>query len=122
MITAITGSALILVIIILYLLLVLGYPYGEYAMGGQNKVLPPKMKVTAAIAIILQVIILIVLLEAGNILNTGLPSQVVSIAGYIFAAYLSVNIVMNLMSKSRKERMVMTPLSAIAAVCYWITL
>jgi hypothetical protein len=28
---------------------------------------------------------------------------------------------MNLASKSRKERLIMTPLSLIAAVCFWIT-
>jgi len=37
------------------------------------------------------------------------------------AVYLSLNTVMNFISKSRKERYIMTPLSAITAVCFWIT-
>lgn len=40
---------------------------------------------------------------------------------YKFAAYLSLNTIMNMISKSRKEKYVMTPLSLIAGICFWIT-
>jgi len=31
------------------------------------------------------------------------------------------NTIMNMISKSRKEKYVMTPLSFIAGICFWIT-
>ena len=37
------------------------------------------------------------------------------------AVYLSLNTVMNFISKSKKEKYIMTPLSFIAAVCFWIS-
>ena len=40
---------------------------------------------------------------------------------FFFAAYLSLNTIMNMISKSRKEKYVMTPLSLIAGICFWIT-
>jgi len=37
------------------------------------------------------------------------------------AIYLSFNTIMNFISKSKKEKYVMTPLSFVAAICFWIT-
>ena len=39
----------------------------------------------------------------------------------VMAVYLSLNMVMNFGSKSKKEKCIMTPLSFVAAVCFWIT-
>jgi len=108
--------------IIFYFILLLGYPYAEYAMGGKYTVLPDKMRIVVAIAILIQAVMGFVLLQAGNIIESGISIGIIKILGYIFAIYLTVNIVMNLFSKSNKERWVMTPLSLAVAVCYWITL
>jgi hypothetical protein len=40
---------------------------------------------------------------------------------YFFAAYLILNTVMNILSKSKKERLVMTPLSLVTAICFGFT-
>ncbi|MCC8147027.1 MAG: hypothetical protein LIO93_11480 [Bacteroidales bacterium] len=61
-----------------------------------------------------------VLLDSGGIINTGLPIKVIEIACYVYAVYLSLNVLMNMASKSKKEKMFMTPLSLIVAVCFWI--
>ncbi len=42
--------------------------------------------------------------------------------GYFFAAYFSLNVVMNLFSKSKKEKILMTPLSLIASACLWLVI
>jgi hypothetical protein len=40
---------------------------------------------------------------------------------YFFAAYLILNTVMNILSKSKKERLVMTLLSLVTAICFGFT-
>ena len=35
--------------------------------------------------------------------------------------YLSLNTVMNFFSKSKKEKYIMTPLSFVTSMCFWIT-
>ncbi len=39
----------------------------------------------------------------------------------VMASYLSLNTIMNAISRSKKERFIMTPLSLISAICFWIT-
>lgn len=37
------------------------------------------------------------------------------------AVYLSLNTVINFISKSKKEKYIITPLSFVTAICFWIT-
>lgn len=120
MIPAIIGSVLFGLIVILYILLVFGAPLGEYAMGGKYRVVPVKNRAMIVIAIVVQLFGIVMLLHAGGIINTVLPVKVVKIACYVFAVYLSLNVLMNIASKSKKEKIVMAPLSLIVAICYWI--
>jgi len=39
----------------------------------------------------------------------------------VMAVYLSLNTIMNFVSKSKKEKYIMTPLSFVTAICFWIT-
>ena len=47
------------------------------------------------------------------------PFTVTKVICIILAVYLSINVFMNIFSKSKKERFVMTPLSLIAAIGFW---
>lgn len=120
MIPALIGSILFCLTVILYILLILGMPLGEYVMGGQHRVMPVKNRIMTTIAVIIQLFGIAVLLHGGGIIDTGLPFNVVKISCYIFAIYLSLNVLMNIASKSKKEKIFMTPLSLVVAVCFWI--
>lgn len=117
---ALTGAILFSLIVILYIALLFGAPLGEYAMGGAHKILPHKNRVMIAISIPIQAFGIIVLLQKGGIISTGLPESLLTISCYIFAIYLTLNVFMNAFSRSSKERWVMMPLSAIVAGCYWV--
>lgn len=121
MIAAITGSILFGIMAIIYILLVLGFPLGEFAMGGRHKVLPPKMRALVAVSILIQILGILVLLQGGGVINAGFSPAVVKVLCYVFAVYLSLNTVMNLFSQSKKEKIIVTPMAAIVAVCYWVT-
>lgn len=119
MISAWIGSFTFSGAVILYILLSLGLPYGELAMGGKHKIMPPQMRVACAISVVIQLIAIMYLLQTGNVISIGLPFE----RGicYFFAVYLLLNTVMNSLSKSIQERLVMTPLSLVTAICFGIT-
>ena len=108
-------------VLFLYVLLALGLPYGEFAMGGKHKILPPKNRLVCLISIIIQAFAIMVLLNCGRVISLGFPEKVAQVLCYFFAGYLSLNVILNLLSKSKKERLYMSPLSLAIAICFWIT-
>ena len=118
---SILGAVLFGVIVIMTVLVACGLPLGEFTMGGQHKILPKKFRVIAVISVAIQVFAMVIILQAGGFISMWLSFKVTKYICFFFAAYLSLNTIMNMISKSRKEKYVMTPLSLIAGICFWIT-
>lgn len=121
MVSSLIGACAFSVVIILSLLIILGLPLGELTMGGRYKVFPKKLRIVLVSQLLLQVFFVIVILQMGGYLPLWFSHKTTRIILIVMAVYLSLNVLMNLASKSRKERLIMTPLSLIAAVCFWIT-
>ena len=121
MVSSFIGACAFSVVIILSLLIILGLPLGELTMGGQYKVFPKKLRIVLVSQLLLQVFFVIVILQMGGFLPLWFSYKATRIILIVMAVYLSLNVLMNLASKSKKERLIMTPLSLIAAVCFWIT-
>ena len=105
-VSSIIGTVLLLAVAVMEVLLIAGLPLGEFTMGGRHKVLPPMYRVFAASSIILQLFGAAMLLQG---------------SGFVFAGFFAINTVMNLISPSKKEKYVMTPLAAVEACCFAIT-
>ena len=118
---AILGAVIFGVIATMTVLVACGLPLGEFTMGGQHKVLPKNLRVAAVISVAIQIFAMIIILQAGDFISLWFSFKVTKYICFFFAAYLSLNTIVNMISKSRKERFVMTPLSLIAGICFWIT-
>ena len=118
---AIIGAITFSVVIILSVLIICGLPLGELTMGGQYKVFPKKLRLVLVTQLILQIFFVIVILQMGGFFPLWFSEKVTKIICIAMAVYLSLNTVMNFVSKSKKEKCIMTPLSFVAAVCFWIT-
>ena len=118
---SILGAVLFGVIAIMTVLVACGLPLGEFTMGGQHKILPKKFRVMAVISVAIQVFAMVIILQAGGFISMWLSFKVTKYICFFFLIYLSLNTIMNMISKSRKEKYVMTPLSLIAGICFWIT-
>ena len=118
---SLVGAVLLLIVAIMEVLLVLGLPLGEFTMGGRYKVLPPALRVAAASSIVLQLFGAAMILQGGGIMVMWFPNNVTKIICFVFAGFFAVNTIMNLISPSKKEKYVMTPLAAVEAVCFAIT-
>lgn len=97
--------------------LVLGAPFGEYVLGGSHKVLPPKMRlVSAAFSFIFVIVGLSYLQKAGRI-GAILSPTLLNVLLIVYTLFLAYAIIGNgFLTKSKKEKYVMTPLSIIGFV------
>lgn len=117
---AIIGAIAFSVVIILSILIICGLPLGELTMGGQYKVFPKKLRIVLVSQLLLQIFFVIIILQKGNIIPMWFSYNTTRIISIIMALYLTMNTIMNMFSKSKKERCIMTPLSLIATLCFWI--
>ena len=118
---SILGAFLFAIVTVMTILVACGAPLGEFTMGGKYKVLPKELRIIAVISILIQVFAIIIILQAGGLLTRWFPLYATRIICIVFAAYLSLNTLMNAFSKSKKEKFFATPLSILAAICFWIT-
>lgn len=118
---SVLGALLFAVVAVMTVLVALGLPLGEFTMGGKYKVLPMNLRIMAAVSFIIQVFAIFIVLQAGGIIPLWFSEKVTKYICIFFAVYLSLNTVMNFLSDSKKEKYFATPLSVLAAICFWIT-
>jgi hypothetical protein len=111
-ILSIVVAIMFVFISIFQVLLFLGYPLGEYAMGGLYRVLPKKLRIVSIINAIILLFMGLVFLQHTNVLNSFnfLPTNILV---WVITIFLGLNTITNLISQSKKERFIMTPLSSI---------
>ena len=103
-------------------LLVAGAPLGRFAWGGQNDVLPTNLRIGSAVSIALYAGFAVLILQAAGVVSV-LPDGFVDVAIWVLTGYLLLGIVMNAISRSRPERLLMTPVVAVlAAACLLLAL
>lgn len=118
---AITGAGVFSIVIILSVLIICGLPLGELTMGGKYKVYPKKLRIVLLMQLMIQIFFVIIILQMGGFLPLWFSSKITKVICIVMAVYLSLNTIMNFMSKSKKEKCIMTPLSLVSAICFWVT-
>lgn len=114
------GTCLLVIVIILSVLLICGLPLGELTMGGRYKVWPKELRVVAVGQLLVQIFAAYVLLSAGDILPLLFTKKISQIICFIFSVFFAINTFMNFISGSKKEKYIMTPMSAIEAICFGV--
>lgn len=113
------GACLLSAVIILSILLICGFPLAELTMGGRYKgVWPRELRIIAIGQLLVQLFALYILLSAGDIMPLLFTKKITKIICFVFAVFFVGNTFMNFMSKSEKEKWIMTPMSAIEAICF----
>ncbi len=119
-IAAITAGTVLLCLVIFQIALILGAPIGRFAWGGNNTVLPTNLRVASASSIALYLVFAMFVLGKANVISTPLSGDVLAIGTWILTGYFILGVVMNGMSRSKPERMVMTPVAAALALLFLI--
>ncbi|TDP94604.1 hypothetical protein EDF62_1024 [Leucobacter luti] len=113
---AILCSAVLAALAVFQIALACGAPLGAYAWGGQHGgVLPVRLRIGSAVSVVLYAILAGIMLSRAGIV-TLLPDAVARPAAWTVFGYFVLGAIMNLISRSPKERAVMTPLSVVLAV------
>lgn len=97
--------------------LIAGAPLGHLAWGGQDRVLPPAKRRGSVVAVLLYAAFALVALERVGVIDVA-PSSAqvaVTIVMWVITGYLALGVFLNLASRSRAERAVMTPAALLMA-------
>jgi hypothetical protein len=98
---------------VLQVLVAAGRPYGRLVWGGQHTTLPRKLRVGSAVSLPVYLAIALVLIAR----TSDASASFVRITTWVILGYFVVGIAMNAISRSRPERMVMTPTCVVLAAC-----
>lgn len=105
---------------IFQLLLALGKPYGNMAYGGKYEVLPTKYRRMSVIAVaVFLVATFFVLIKIEFIMGFPFP-DIANLGLWFFAFYFVLNTLANVISKSKLEKQIMTPISLMTSICLFI--
>lgn len=119
MITAAFILVAVQIIVSLFqLALVLGAPMGEYTLGGQTQgKLSIKLRLVSAISLLLNIAIAGHYLAQTGTIQTLLPSDLNQIANWGLVVFTASGLVMNSISRSKKERKMWVPVLLLSLTC-----
>jgi hypothetical protein len=112
-VAAIVASMILMGLAVFQIALIFGAPLGEFAWGGQHKVLPKKLRIASVSSIALYIIFAIIILSQVGIISTFQSTFGI----WAVTIYMFLGIGMNAISRSKKERAAMTPLVTVLAIC-----
>jgi hypothetical protein len=98
----------------LQLLLVFGAPLGRFAWGGQHALLPARLRVGSVISAVIYVAIALMLLSRIGVIGGG--GTFVRVATWVIFGFFVLSILVNAISRSRLERLTMTPVATALAL------
>lgn len=96
--------------------LIAGTPLGHYAWGGKYDVLPLKMRIGSTVSIVIYIVIAMIILANVGIIPTSISDTILETGLWVLVVYFSLGIAMNGVSRSIRERVVMTPVALILAL------
>ena len=109
-----TYCVLLGLLAVFQVLLIVGLPLGRFAWGGQNGVLPARLRLGSALSVLIYAVFAAVALDRSGLISL-LPAPADVVAMWVVAAYLLLSVLPNLASKSRDERRLMAPTSLVLA-------
>ena len=107
------ASILLSGIVVFQVLLAFGLPLGNLAWGGENRILPVKLRIASLISSFLLAFGIVVLLEKGEFISIINSNIVITITLWVFVFIFGLSTLGNLTSKSDLEKKIMTPIAII---------
>ncbi|MBX9246153.1 hypothetical protein ICW40_15235 [Actinotalea ferrariae] len=117
----ITAAAVVLVVLlaalaVFQLCLAAGRPWGRLAWGGQHTVLPTGLRIGSAVSVLVYALIAAVVADRAGLVDV-VGDDVARVGTWVVVGYFALGVLMNLASRSRAERAVMTPTVVVLLAC-----
>jgi hypothetical protein len=100
--------------------LIAGAPLGRMAWGGQHRVLPANLRIGSAVSIVVYALFAYAALSKAGLAPALVSESFTSITMWVMTAYFALGILMNGISRSKPERLIMTPTTAALAALYLV--
>ena len=114
---AILMAVVQLLVALFQLALVLGAPMGEYAFGGQHPgKLPVQYRIGSAISFLVLLAIAGHYLAQAGVFTPLLPTGLNSVANWVLVGFNVLGLIMNGISRSKKERNMWVPVLLLSVV------
>ena len=105
---------LALIVFLFQIALAAGMPWGHLAWGGRyGKILPKKVRISSAFAIPLLVFFSIMFLQYVELIPVFIGRPLSTIILSVITAFFALTILGNVTSKSKHEKIVMTPVASL---------
>lgn len=118
--SAVLAGAILAGLAIFQAALIAGAPLGRMAWGGTHTVLPKKLRVASAVSIVLYALFAYTALAKADLAPALINDDVTSVSTWVLTAYFALGIVMNGISRSKPERLVMTPTVLVLAALFLV--
>lgn len=118
MVAAVVAFVLLAALAVFQIGLAAGAPLGHLAWGGKHRVLPRGLRIASAVSVLLYALFAWIIAAAvasvdrfGDYIEPEHPGI------WVLTAYFGLGVVVNLASRSRPERVVMSPVAAVLCAC-----
>jgi hypothetical protein len=118
MIAEVVAYVLLAALAAFQIALAAGAPLGSLAWGGRHRVLPRGLRIASAASVGLYALFAWIIRGAADSIDRfGDTVEPTPPGIWVLAAYFGLGVVMNAVSRSRPERLVMTPVAAVLCAC-----
>jgi hypothetical protein len=100
--------------------LISGASLGRFAWGGQHDVLPAGLRAGSAVSIVLYALFGYAAIASVGWAPSLVSGSFMAVSMWVLTAYFTLGVIMNGISRSRPERLIMTPTALVLAVLYLI--
>jgi hypothetical protein len=99
-------------------LLAAGRPMGRYAWGGRHESLPANLRLGSAAAVVIFLVAIVIVLGRAGLIPPIQDTALERYGIWVLVALFSLSTIGNLVSRSQKEKRVMTPVAVLlVALC-----
>lgn len=114
---ALVAAVLLVVLVGFQIALAVGVPWGKAAYGGASETLSPRLRVSSAVAVVVWALVSwFYLALAVPDLAGPVPDSWAGVVSWILVGLFAVATLMNAISRSRIERAIWTPVSAVLLI------
>jgi hypothetical protein len=118
--SALLACAVLAGLTILQGALIGGAPLGRMAWGGQHRVLPAKLRIGSAVSIGVYALFAYAALAKAGLVPALVSESFTAVTMWVMTAYFVLGVVMNGISRSKPERLIMTPTTLALAALYLV--
>ena len=97
-----------------------GASLGRFAWGGQHDVLPARLRFGSGVSVVLYVLFGYAAVAKAGLVPPVVSESLTSVSVWVLVAYFALGVIMNGISRSKPERLIMTPTALVLAALYLI--